>query len=87
MLTTIALELFESWRASEPGSALRLLGVGVSGLAPASQLELFTVPQTTRNRQLDATVDRIRERFGRVAVARASTLAGPGGQPARGRRR
>jgi DNA polymerase-4 len=87
VLTTIALELFESWRASEPGSALRLLGVGVSGLAPASQLELFTVPQTTRNRQLDATVDRIRERFGRVAVARASTLAGPGGQPARGRRR
>ena len=87
VLTAIALELFESWRASEPGSALRLLGVGVSGLAPASQLELFTVPQTTRNRQLDATVDRIRERFGRVAVARASTLAGPGGQPARGRRR
>jgi DNA polymerase-4 len=87
VLTTIALELFESWRASEPGSALRLLGVGVSGLAPASQLELFTVPQTTRNRQLDATVDRIRERFGRVAVARASTLAGPGGQPTRGRRR
>ena len=87
VLTALALELFESWRASEPGSALRLLGVGVSGLAPASQLELFTVPQTTRNRQLDATVDRIRERFGRVAVARASTLAGPGGQPARGRRR
>jgi len=87
VLTALALELFESWRASEPGSALRLLGVGVSGLAPASQLELFTVPQTTRNRQLDATVDRIRERFGRVAVARASTLAGPGGQPTRGRRR
>ncbi|HSQ70564.1 MAG TPA: DNA polymerase IV [Steroidobacteraceae bacterium] len=87
VLTAIALELFESWRATAPDSALRLLGVGVSGLASASQLELFTAPQTTRNRKLDATVDRIRERFGRVAVARASTLSTPAGQPARGRRR
>ncbi len=87
VLTALALELFDSWRAAEPGAALRLLGVGVSGLAPASQLELFTAAQTTRNRELDAAVDRIRERFGRVAVARASTLAAPTAQPAQGRRR
>jgi hypothetical protein len=87
VLTALVLELFESWRAAEPGAALRLLGVGVSGLAPASQLELFTAAQTTRNRELDAAVDRIRARFGRVAVARASTLAAPAAQPARGRRR
>ena len=54
---------------------VRLLGVGLSDLAQATQLDLFTAPQSARNRELDATVDRIRERFGKVAVAPASTLS------------
>jgi hypothetical protein len=49
--------------------------VGVGELAPASQLDLFTAPQTTRNRELDAAVDRIREKFGKVALKPASSLA------------
>jgi len=55
----------------------------VSDLAPVSQLDLFTAPQTARNRELDATVDRIREKFGRVALKPASSLEA---KPPAGRR-
>jgi DNA polymerase-4 len=79
VITSVALELLEAWLESQPGAALRLLGVGVSDLAPATQLDLFTEPQTTRNRELDAAVDRIRERFGKVALAPASSLPRPAG--------
>jgi DNA polymerase IV len=91
VITSLATELLDAWLASQPRAALRLLGVGVSELAPATQLELFTAPQTEKDRQLDAAVDRIRERFGKIALAPASTLAprrapdpprGPGGKPA-----
>jgi DNA polymerase-4 len=77
VFTAIATELLDAWLASQPRAALRLLGVGVSDLAPATQLDLFTAPQTVRNRELDAAVDRIRERFGKVALAPASTLPRP----------
>ena len=77
VITAIATELLDVWLAAQPGAALRLLGVGVSELAPAVQLDLFTAPQTARNRGLDAAVDRIRERFGKVALTRASALERP----------
>ena len=73
--------------ATQPRAALRLLGVGLSDLAQAAQLDLFTAPQTARNRELDAAVDRIRERFGKVAVAPASTLTGPSADLSRKRER
>jgi DNA polymerase-4 len=79
VITSVAMELLDAWLASQPNAALRLLGVGVSDLAPATQLDLFTAPQTARNRELDAAVDRIRERFGKVALAPASSLPRPGG--------
>jgi DNA polymerase-4 len=74
VITSIATELLDAWLATQPSAALRLLGVGVSDLAPATQLDLFTVPQTSRNRELDAAVDRIRERFGKDVLAPASAL-------------
>jgi DNA polymerase-4 len=74
VVTAVALELLEQWLSAQPRAALRLLGVGVSELAPTAQLDLFTVPQTTRNRELDAAVDRIREKFGKVALKPASAL-------------
>jgi DNA polymerase-4 len=77
VITALATELLDAWLATQPGAALRLLGVGVSDLAPATQLDLFTAPQTARNRELDAAVDRIRERFGKVALAPASSLPRP----------
>jgi len=79
VITSLATALLDAWLAAQPRAALRLLGVGVSELAPATQLELFTAPQSTRNRELDAAVDRIRERFGKVALTRASALEPPTG--------
>jgi DNA polymerase-4 len=75
VITELATGLLDAWLATQPRATLRLVGVGVSELAPAAQLDLFTAPQTARNRELDGAVDRIRERFGKVAVAPASTLS------------
>ena len=77
VVADVATELLDAWLAAQPGTALRLLGVGVSDLAPATQLDLFAAPESVKNRGLDAAVDQIRERFGNVAVKRASTLGGP----------
>ena len=74
VITAIALELLRAWLAEQPRASLRLLGVGASALQPALQMDLFTVPETGRNRQLDAAVDRIREKFGKVALKPASSL-------------
>ena len=74
VITSIATGLLDAWLATQPRAALRLLGVGVSDLQPATQLDLFTAPQTARNRDLDAAVDRIRERFGKGVLAPASAL-------------
>jgi DNA polymerase-4 len=70
----IAAELLDAWLQSQPQAALRLLGVGVSDLAEQRQSELFAAPESTRNRQLDATVDEIRGRYGAVALRPASTI-------------
>jgi len=85
VVTVIATELLDTWLAAQPRAALRLLGVGVSELAPAAQLDLFTAPRSERNRGLDAAVDQIRARFGNVAVAPASTLARPPAESSRRR--
>ena len=42
VVTAIALELLRAWLADQPRAALRLLGVGVSELKPAVQMDLFT---------------------------------------------
>jgi DNA polymerase-4 len=78
VIARVAIELLDAWLATQPMSALRLLGVGVSQLAPAVQLDLFTPPESARNQHLDRAVDRIRSRFGRFALARASSLADTG---------
>jgi DNA polymerase-4 len=81
VISAIASELLDAWLAGQPRSALRLLGVGVGDLAQTAQLDLFTAPQTARNRELDAAVDRIRDRFGKVALTTASTLDPPAEGP------
>ncbi|MBV8193979.1 MAG: DNA polymerase IV [Candidatus Dormibacteraeota bacterium] len=48
---------------------VRLLGVGVSGLEDASQLDLFVAPAQSR---LDHTLDTLRKRFGRNAIHRGA---------------
>jgi len=74
LIARIAAELLDIWLEAQPGAALRLLGVGVSELGPDVQPDLFAAPQSEKNRQLDAAVDRIRKKFGTVALKRASSL-------------
>lgn len=79
VIAAVASGLLARWLQGDPGAKLRLLGVGVSELAPAEQLELFSAGTAPQPR-LDATLDRIRERFGTGALGRASSLrpiAGP----------
>jgi DNA polymerase-4 len=74
LIAEVAAALLEQWFAEHPRVAVRLLGVGVGHLAPAEQLDLFTSPQREASSALDATLDRIRDRFGAGAVKRASSL-------------
>jgi len=74
VVARIATELLDAWYATQPRAALRLLGVGVSDLAEEVQADLFAAPESTRNRQLDAAVDEIRQKFGAVALKPASSI-------------
>jgi len=67
-LLRVAGELLETWLDENPGVRLRLLGVGVSELSEAKQLNLFN--QGGEGRDLDRTLSKIRQRFGEQAVAR-----------------
>jgi len=78
VITAIATALLDAWLETQPRAALRLLGVGVSELAGQMQPNLFSPAESVRNQQLDQAVDGIRERFGKLAVAPASSLARPG---------
>jgi DNA polymerase IV len=74
VIARIATQLLKEWLKEQPRAALRLLGVGVSDLTEAQQLELFAAPETQRNRELDATVDKIRERYGSASLKRGTSV-------------
>jgi DNA polymerase IV len=69
----VARDLLTRWLKQAPGAKLRLLGVVLTELSPASQLGLFedTPPHTTR---LDAALDEARARFGSGALRRGNTI-------------
>jgi DNA polymerase-4 len=70
----VARHLFrEHWN----GQAVRLIGVGVSGIAAdgCETLDLFAPPESQeKRRRLSETIDRIEERFGRGKVLPAKLL-------------
>jgi DNA polymerase IV len=72
-IANVARELLARWLAEHAGAKLRLLGVVLTELSPASQLGLFedTPPHTTR---LDAALDEARARFGSRALRRGNTI-------------
>jgi DNA polymerase IV len=75
----IAGDLLTAWLAEQPRAKVRLLGVGVNHLHAADQMDLFANPGPDPGASpvagaLDSTVDRIRERFGNLAVRRGSAL-------------
>src|SRR5688572_2747916 len=76
-IAKIAAELLAAWLREQPRAQVRLLGVGVNHLHVADQMELFGQPASDPGAvsatALDAAVDLIRERFGKLAVRRGST--------------
>lgn len=67
----VAAELLSRWLAGNPGAKLRLLGVVLTELTPASQLGLFEEPKLSA---VDAALDEARERFGSRALRRGSSI-------------
>ena len=68
----VAAELLARWLAANRGAKLRLLGVVLTELTPASQLGLFE--ETRRAGRLDAALDEARARFGSRALRRGNTI-------------
>lgn len=66
--------LLEVWLKSNPGTAVRLLGVGSSQFSTASQGDLFADKSPNTGSAIDETVDDIRAKFGSLSVGRAKTL-------------
>lgn len=68
----VSQELLARWLVANPGAKLRLLGVVLSELTPASQLGLFedARPQS----RVDAALDEARARFGSRALRRGNTI-------------
>ncbi len=65
-IATAAIGLLHAVRKT--GQAVRLIGVGISGLgAPVRQLSLWDT-QSEKARQLDAAIDEIRLRFGKDVI-------------------
>jgi DNA polymerase-4 len=72
LVVQVATELLDRWLDEQPRAAVRLLGVGVSDLAPAQQLDLFTTRENNESGKLDEALDRIRGKYGTEAVKRGS---------------
>ena len=72
-IAKLAADLLSRWLAEHAGAKLRLLGVVLTDLSPAAQLQLFedTPPHTTR---LDLALDEVRTRFGSRALRRGNTI-------------
>jgi DNA polymerase-4 len=66
-LATAAIRLFDdAWT----GTPIRLLGMGVSGIVEAAQLDLFEAGGSPRDARVDVTLDSLRQRFGDAAPRR-----------------
>jgi DNA polymerase IV len=72
VIAGVAALLLERWLGAHPGAKLRLLGVVLTELKPASQLGLFE--EVRRSGRLDATLDEARARFGAHALRRGNTF-------------
>ena len=72
VIAGVAAELLERWLGAHRGAKLRLLGVVLTELKPASQLGLFE--DLRRGGRVDATLDEARARFGERALRRGNTI-------------
>jgi len=69
-IAKVASELLTRWLKENPGEKLRLLGVVLSDLSAASQLDLFG----DSSGRVDAALDEARARFGSRALRRGNTI-------------
>ncbi|HVP33013.1 MAG TPA: DNA polymerase IV [Steroidobacteraceae bacterium] len=72
VISGVAAELLERWLKAHPDAKLRLLGVVLTQLKPASQLGLFE--DLRRAGRVDAALDEARARFGARALRRGNTI-------------
>jgi DNA polymerase IV len=72
-IAKVATELLTRWLKENPGEKLRLLGVVLSDLSAASQLDLFEGTLGSSSR-VDAALDEARARFGSRALRRGNTI-------------
>ena len=72
VLAQAGMQLFE---AAWSGAPVRLLGMGVSGVIDAAQLDLFDAAEVPRDNRLDRTLDALRDRFGDAAPQRGGAPA------------
>jgi len=92
VLSQVAKQLLTTWLADHPGARIRLLGVGVSHLSEADQLDLFDpasapsanttstatgLASPASTSALDGALDAIRRRFGARSLRRAGNLDDP----------
>ncbi|MEO1244787.1 MAG: DNA polymerase IV [Pseudomonadota bacterium] len=71
---TVARELLKGWLHEQPDAKVRLLGVGGSNLARASQGDLFAASDAAPGDSVDQTLDSIRERFPGMEIGRARSF-------------
>jgi DNA polymerase-4 len=74
LILDIARRLLAGWLEEQPRVAIRLLGVGVARLSPASQLDLFAGTAAAPGDKLGNAIDRIHEKLGEQALTRAHNL-------------
>jgi DNA polymerase-4 len=72
-IAKVANDLLTRWLTENPREKLRLLGVVLSDLSAASQLDLFDDSLTSSGR-VDAALDEARARFGSRALRRGNTI-------------
>ena len=72
-IAKVTNELLTRWLTENPGEKLRLLGVVLSDLSAASQLDLFDDSLAASGR-VDAALDEARARFGSRALRRGNTI-------------
>lgn len=70
----LSQQLLDNWLLEHAGSPIRLLGVGGGKLGAEEQPDLFAEHDSGGTSRVDQAVDRIRSRFGTLAVNRARTL-------------
>lgn len=68
-------QLLDQWRAEHPFAAVRLLGVGVSGLEPARQMDLFSEHTRPIQSRVQSLIDEVGQRYGQGALQRGLPAA------------